>query len=156
MKKVTLVLLVSVAGLLLVVGVGVGTAYMVMNKVAPTIAGAHLPAEELKEASGESAGAFKITLKPFVTNLGDHDRPRYINVSFQLFARAEKEKAEIEAREGMVRDAVISVLGSKLSKDLAGEDGITALKTDVQRKLNDVLGGRYVIRVLITDIVIQY
>lgn len=97
-----------------------------------------------------------VPLREFITNLADADRPRYVKVSFELVARDEKDAKRLEENAPQIRDAILSVLNRKHSTALAGETGSSALKAEVQERVNSLLGGPYVRKVLITDLVVQF
>jgi flagellar basal body-associated protein FliL len=150
-KNWLLYIVAGVAGLLVVTGVGGMTAYLVISKMAPV--GESRPATHVEVAPDEKN---VVALKPFVTNLGDTDHPRYINVTFELVARDEKDAAVLGARIPLIRDQIIELLNSKKSMEVSGESGANKLKSEVQEKLNAALGGPYVQKVLISDRVVQF
>lgn len=107
-------------------------------------------AEEHKESK---AGA-SVPLKKFVTNLADKDRIRYIDLSVALGVKTEAHKAEIEAMEPEIRDAVLSQVRNMTSQDLSGSDGKNRLAQAIQQGLDELLKDKLV-KVYVTDMVIQ-
>lgn len=150
MKNWVLYVVAGIAALVVVTGVGGLTAYLVISKMAPTAAAAQ-PA-----VAAEAGGEFTVALKPFTTNLGDTDRPRYISVTFELGARDEKAVEALNAKVPAIRDQILQILNSKKSMEVTGESGANKLKNEVQEKLNAALGGSLVQKVWISDLVVQF
>jgi flagellar FliL protein len=143
------------AALLMVVGISGGAAYLVMKSVQPAKAEA-ATASPATATINLAQGGKVITLKPFVTNLADADRPRYINVTFELVALSDKEAQTLQQNLPVLRDSIVGILNTKKSMEVSGEAGANKLKSDIQEKLNGLLGGRYVQRVLMTDFTVQF
>jgi flagellar FliL protein len=149
LKSLPMYIAIGVAAVLGVVGAAGGTAYFVIGRMNTTSTGSPGAApNELKEG-------LVINLKPFVTNLADIDRTRYINVTFELVARNVTEAKKLNANLPIVRDAIVTVLNTKNSMEVTGESGANKLKTDIQSKVNVVLGTGLVQKVLMTDFVVQ-
>jgi flagellar FliL protein len=139
--------------LLLVVGISGGAAYLVMKSVQPgTAEAATVSPSTINLAQGGKV----ITLKPFVTNLADADRPRYINVTFELVAQSDKEAQTLQQNLPVLRDSIVAILNTKKSMEVTGDAGANKLKSEIQEKLNGLLGGRYIQRVLVTDSAVQF
>jgi flagellar basal body-associated protein FliL len=92
------------AALLLVVGVSGGAAYLVMKSVAP---GTALAATVAPAAINLAEGGKVIALRPFMTNLGDSDRPRYVNVTFGLVAHNDKQSQILTQNFPVRRDSMV-------------------------------------------------
>lgn len=152
MKKIGLYVVAGMIGLLVVVGVSVAVVYFAVPKAQHTSSSTEAGSGSAVELTKENV----LALKPFVTNLGDTDRPRYINVTFELVAKDATDKSKLEENTAAIRDTILSVLGTKKSLDVAGEKGASTLKSEVQSKLNSLLRKNYVQQVLITDLVVQY
>lgn len=150
MKNWVLYVVAGIAALVVVTGVGGLTAYLVISKMAPTVA------ETRPAIAADGSAEFAVALKPFTTNLGDTDRPRYISVTFELGARSEKEVETINAHIPAIRDQILQILNSKKSMEVTGESGANKLKNEVQEKLNDALGGSLIQKVWISDLVVQF
>lgn len=150
MKNWVLYVVAGLAALVVVTGVGGLTAYLVISKMAPTAA------ESRSVNTTEVSGEFAVALKPFTTNLGDTDRPRYISVTFELGARDEKDLAVLNAHIPAIRDQILQILNSKKSMEVTGDSGANKLKNEVQEKLNAALGGAFIQKVWISDLVVQF
>lgn len=148
MKKFGLIVAAGLAGLLIIVGVGGGTAYLILRNLAPTHAAQAAGLQEI-----DLTKAATVNLK-FTTNLADERR--YINVSFDLVIRDVKDKQKVEQNLPLVRDAIVEALNTKRATEITGENGRELLKQEIQEKANGVLGGQFIQRVLITDFVVQF
>jgi flagellar basal body-associated protein FliL len=150
-KNWVLYVVAGLAALVVVTGVGGLTAYLVISKMAPVGAASHSAAATDATAVGNA-----VPLKPFTTNLGDTDRPRYISVTFELTARDQKDADYLNVRMAIIRDNILQILNSKKSIEVTGESGANKLKSEVQEKLNAALGGPFVQKVWISDLVVQF
>jgi flagellar FliL protein len=149
LKNLPLYIASGVAAVLVVVGAAGVTAYFVIGRMHTTSIGSPEAAQsELKEG-------LVVNLKPFVTNLADIDRTRYINVTFELVARNVTEAKKLDTNLPIVRDAIVTVLNTKKSMEVTGESGANKLKTDILSKVNLMLGSGLVQKVLMTDFVVQ-
>jgi flagellar protein FliL len=154
-KNVTLYIVAGVVGLLLVVGISGGAAFLVMKTYRPGTTAASAPAAGAPSQVALDAGGGKVVgLKPFTTNLAD--RPALINVTFELVARNDKEAEKIQANLPLLRDTIVALLNTKKSMEVTGEAGANKLKSEIQVKANEVLGGQFVLKVLMTDSVVQF
>jgi flagellar basal body-associated protein FliL len=151
-KNWVLYVVAGLAALVVVTGVGGLTAYLVISKMAP------VGAESRSAAVAADAAAIgnAVQVKPFTTNLGDTDRPRYISVTFDLTARDQKDADYLNGRMAIIRDNILQILNSKKSIEVTGESGANKLKSEVQEKLNAALGGTFVQKVYISDLVVQF
>lgn len=150
MKNLLLYVIAGIAALVVVTGVGGLTAYLVISKMAP--AGGDLRPAVTATSSAEVA----VALKPFTTNLGDTDRPRYISITFELGARDAKDVEVINGRIPAIRDLILQILNSKKSMEVSGDSAMNKLKNEVQERLNELLGAPLIQKVWISDHVVQY
>ncbi len=139
-------LIVIVATLLVVVGAGIGTWYVVVPRVlhrTPTADAA--PADIVKAT---------VPLSPVVVNVSGSGK-QYVRVAVSLgIAKATEAKA-IEERRAEILDLLIGVLGSADAQTLASESGREELKEDVLDRIRQDLGLTLVTRVYFTEFVIQ-
>jgi len=164
LKKILLYAGIGVGALLIVMAVAGGTVYLFVNlypqqvkeSPAPTAASSKSTVEKGPTVDFEVTDKNVVVLKPFITNLADADRPRYINVTFELLTRDPTVAEKVKANLPVVRDTIVTVLNSKKSLEVSGDAGANTLKDEILKKLNDVLGAKYVARVLITDFVVQF
>ncbi len=148
MRKAALYIVFGLLGLLAVSAVAGGTAYLVMQ--------GKLAAAAPERSTEDLTDSVVIALEPFVTNLADEGRHRYINVTFELVVPSQREAEKVQANLPLIRDAILGILGRKDSKEVTGEIGSNTLKIEIQSKINSLLGDEYVKQVLITDFAVQF
>ncbi|MBG3876812.1 flagellar basal body-associated FliL family protein [Desulfovibrio oxamicus] len=157
LKWIILILL-----LLLLGGGGGGGAYwwFVMRPAAQNAEGApeSANAEGKADAKGGEAPArnAKVAKLPtFLVNLADPTGRRYLKLTMEVEVGSDATVKELEGQSAKVRDAVILLLSSKSYADLAPIESKLQLKNEVAERLNQILGGPKVLRVYITEMVIQ-
>lgn len=155
LKWIILILL-----LLVLAGAGGGGAYwwFVMRPAAQTAEGAQEAAESKGDAKGGEAPArnAKVAKLPtFLVNLADPTGRRYLKLTMEVEVGSDATVKELEGQSAKVRDAVILLLSSKSYADLAPIESKLQLKNEVADRLNQILGGPKVLRVYITEMVIQ-
>lgn len=155
MKKYLVYVAIGAAALLLVVGVAGGAAWLIAAKVAPAAMVSKAAGAAQAEAEVQVTAGTRIELKEFVTNLADTDQKRYIKVQFELVGKDPKTTAALKDAVPVIRDTIVSVLNTKTAKEVQGVQGANTLKNDVLTKLNGVLTGKPIQKVLIIDFVVQ-
>ncbi|MGJ3523939.1 flagellar basal body-associated FliL family protein [Nitratidesulfovibrio sp. D1] len=105
------------------------------------------------EAPGRNAKVAK--LPTFLVNLADPTGRRYLKLTMEVEVGSDATAKELEGQSAKVRDAVILLLSSKSYADLAPIESKLQLKNEVADRLNQILGGPKVLRVYITEMVIQ-
>jgi len=111
---------------------------------------------EAKGGHGEKGGKAPsnvVALPPFVVNLADQNARRYLEVVLDVEMTSNPEL--LEANMAKVRDALLLLLSSKTSQDLATLEGKITLRKEIVDRLNQALGQAKVARVYYTDFVIQ-
>ncbi len=99
-------------------------------------------------------------LEPFVVNLADTDRKRYLKVVMQLELENDKKvskklEKEIQDKLPVIRDAIITLLSSKKSEDISTPQGKMALKKQIIDTLNSKLVSGKIVNVYFTEFVIS-
>ncbi|WP_035067808.1 flagellar basal body-associated FliL family protein [Nitratidesulfovibrio termitidis] len=157
LKWVILILL-----LLLLAGGGGGGAYwwFVMRPAAQNAEGAPEPAKAEGKADAKGGevsprNAKVAKLPTFLVNLADPTGRRYLKLTMEVEVGSDATVKELDAQSAKVRDAVILLLSSKSYADLAPIESKLQLKNEVAERLNQILGGPKVLRVYITEMVIQ-
>ncbi|HLN63154.1 MAG TPA: flagellar basal body-associated FliL family protein [Symbiobacteriaceae bacterium] len=152
MKNLIIYIVAGVLGIALVGGVAFAAAKLAIGTSGAT-------AQHVTAADGspkvEITKENTLALKPFTTNLGDQGRNSYINVTFELVLTDDKAKEKVDPQVPAIRDAVVGILHSKKSMEVTGAEGANKLKAEVMDRVNEVIGGKLVQQVLITDIVVQ-
>lgn len=95
-----------------------------------------------------------LPLPEFVVNLSDPTGKRYLKLGMEVEVNADVSQA-IKAQAPKIRDAVIILLAGKSFADVSSVEGKVLLKAEVAGRLNQILGGQYVVRVYFTDFVVQ-
>lgn len=94
-----------------------------------------------------------VALKPFFIPLAESDGKRFITIA------VEAETSDIDIIQQLhgnkVRDAVITLLGSKTYQDVASVEGKLSLKGEVMGAINSALGHGEITKLFITDMAIQ-
>jgi flagellar FliL protein len=95
-------------------------------------------------------------LPPFSLNLGNALENRYIRIEIQLeYPRGNKKlKAEIEARQPQLRDAVIGIIQRKTREFLLSPDGKESLRREILKRINQYMSVP-ITNVYITDFLIE-
>ncbi len=95
-----------------------------------------------------------LPLPPFVVNLSDPTGKRYLKLGMEV--EVSKDVASlIKSQSPKIRDAVIVLLAGKTFADISSAEGKVLLKAEVASRLNQILGGSYVVRVYFTEFVVE-
>jgi len=114
--------------------------------------------EAKSEAKGGHGGKDKapsnnVPLPAFVVNLADPNARRYLKVVLDVEVTGNPEL--LEANQAKIRDALLMLLSSKTSQDIATLEGKILLRKEIVDRLNQAIGQPKVSRVYFTDFVIQ-
>jgi flagellar FliL protein len=114
-------------------------------------------ADDTKGKLGMAEGA-TLTLEPFLVNLADKDTSRYLKTTIQVLVPS-KEVVEKITLAGVyvpkMRDAVLSILTTKVADDVITPEGKQKLKKEIIEKLNEFLPEKAATDVFFTDFVVQ-
>lgn len=116
------------------------------------------PEQDAAAAPAPRDATTVVSLEPFIVNLADQEHERYLRLTVSLVLAceagtpAEKEEGPEHA---LVRDRVLSVLGSKHAEELISFEGKEALRLELQRCLADLLPDQTVLDVLFTEFLVQ-
>lgn len=135
--------------------------------------GAETPTESAAPATGEAAPAKGeggprierqsdlprssgkvLPLPEFMVNLSDPSGKRYLKLGMEVEVNADVAQA-LKSNSAKIRDAVIVLLAGKSFVDVSSAEGKVLLKAEVAGRLNQILGGPYVVRVYFTEFVVQ-
>lgn len=95
-----------------------------------------------------------LPLPEFVVNLSDPSGKRYLKLGMEVEVNSDVAQA-LKANSAKIRDAVIILLAGKSFADVSSAEGKVLLKAEVASRLNQILGGAYVVRVYFTEFVVQ-
>lgn len=118
--------------------------------------------EKKEEGGGHASGKKDDKNKPvtsinnIVTNLADPGGKRYVRMSVDFDFVDPAAAAEFADKyQARIKDAVLTLLWSKTSQDLSSVEGMLAFRTELQGRVNQIMGQGKVRQVFITDRVIQ-
>lgn len=154
MKKYLIWGVAGLLGLIVVIGAPLGVTLYMMNQFKDTMSVA--ANQEVKAPPVKVTKDNVVALKPFIANLADADKPKYVSLTVELVLKDAKKKEDVETNTPLVRDTIVSLIASKKAQEVSGEAGANTLKTEMVARLNTALGGQVIDRVLITDLVVQY
>ncbi|HJX63469.1 MAG TPA: flagellar basal body-associated FliL family protein [Polyangia bacterium] len=143
--------------------------FMVMRKPAAAAAPAPVSVEAPApsghgEAAGAGAGAGPghapapgpvLKLENFVIQLRGVDQDRYVRVAFDVEVTADADKEVVQARLPQIRDSVISYFSDRTLDELRGSEGIERTKVALMKRLDEIVPGRRVHALYVTDFIIQ-
>ena len=132
-KKGKLLIIIIAVVAILVIGGGVG-AYFLLSKPAAEEGEKH---DEEAHAEDEHPPIYE-RLETFTVNLADQES--FLQTEIQLLVEDAKVQEKLKARMPEVRDAMIRLLSSKTTEELAEQDGKDKLAEEVRKQLNEVLG----------------
>lgn len=141
-----------VGGLILVVLVAGGAAYWAATTAISSTPGGK-PATP-KDKAGVVDGV-PYDAGEFVTNLADPGGRRLIRIKLEVGLSDEQAKAELEKRNGAMRDAVIGVLRSKTVADLNQDKDMAVLRGEIQKKIEPLVTEGKVVYLFITEFAVQ-
>lgn len=96
------------------------------------------------------------TIQNIVTNLADTGGKRYVRLSVEFDFKDDHVAQEFgEKYQARIKDTILTLLWSKTSEELSSVDGMIAFRTELQNRVNQIMGPGAVKQVFITDRVIQ-
>ena len=106
---------------------------------------------------GKEEGAVGPTVRfdNFTVQLKSNDVERYAHMSLELELNDEAGKAIVEKRSAPIRDAVLGYLTDRTAEELRGSDGLRDMKTALLKRLEELVPGKRIANVFITDFIIQ-
>ena len=110
------------------------------------------------EAGGEALESLEGQLVPlptFLVNLADPLGRRYLKLGVEVEVRDEEAAADLGKYEAKVKDTLLLLLSSKTYDSLSTMKAKVELKQEIADRLNQIIGNGAVLRVYITEMVIQ-
>lgn len=95
-----------------------------------------------------------LPLPPVTVNLADPNGRRYLKLGMEVEVNSDV-AAQLKAQNAKIRDAIIMLLAGKTYGEVASPDGKVLLKAEIAARLNQILGAQRVVRVYLTDFVVQ-
>lgn len=107
----------------------------------------------------ESINLDTYAVDEFLINLADSDSERYLKVviylSYDSNNKALFEELQLERTKPILKDAALTVLRSKTSKELSSIDGTELIKKELVEKFNSKLENGQIIEVYFPELIIQ-
>jgi len=91
----------------------------------------------------------------FIVNLLDPGNLRYVNCRIELEVEDLETVKDIDDREALFKDAVISLIGNQSYEDVLGVEGKSRLREELLIRFNRLLPKGQVVRVYLTEFVVQ-
>jgi len=115
------------------------------------------PVEEAAPAVPEPAAVMGpvYALDPFLVNLADPGRPRFLKLVMQVELNTAEVQMELETLKPKVRDSLLTLLSSKSSADLVTIADKERLRNEILHRLNAFLSVGRVVEVYFMDFVVQ-
>jgi flagellar FliL protein len=110
-----------------------------------------------KGGHGKEEGAVGPTARfdNFTVQLKSNDVERYAHMSLELELNDETGKGIVEKRTAPIRDAVLGYLTDRTAEELRGSDGLRDMKNALLKRLEEIVPGKRIVNVFITDFIIQ-
>ena len=154
-------LIIGLVVVLLIFGVLGGGFYMILNKIttlehqiqaASGGEGAH-NAQPQAQKKHEETETF--SLDSLIVNLADGDGSRYLRINMVLEIAKKEAVEEVEKRKPHLKNIALMLLPTKSFQQLNSSEGKTALRDELMKKMNEVLGGPIISDIFFTEFVIQ-
>lgn len=100
------------------------------------------------------SGGMVLPLPPVTVNLADPNGRRYLKLGMEVEVNRDV-ASELKAQSARIRDSIIMLLAGKTYGEISSPDGKVLLKAEIAARLNQILGAQRVIRVYLTDFVVQ-
>jgi flagellar FliL protein len=110
--------------------------------------------KKVKETEKKSQG-YIYSMDPFIVNLADQGRPRYLKIRISIESQEMKVNEEYEKRLPQLRDMILTVLSSKSYGEISDSGGKMKLREEIITKLNRLLRTFQVKTVYFTEFMIQ-
>jgi len=111
--------------------------------------------ENGEEAPLESLEGTLTPLPVFLVNLADPLGRRYLKLGLEVEVRDPEAQAALTKYEAKIKDTLLLLLSSKTYDSLQSMEAKMELKQEIADRLNQILGKGSVLRVYITEMVIQ-
>lgn len=118
--------------------------------------GAHGEKKDEKGAAAAVEGAGElVSIPPLLVNLAEPQGRRYLKLALDIEVKDKAAADQLNKSMPKVKDSLLLLLSSKTYEDLGSLENKILLKKEIVERLTLVLGEQKVLRVYITEIVIQ-
>jgi flagellar FliL protein len=112
-------------------------------------------APEPEKKPAKEAQKFIYKMDPFVVNLGDPERMRYLKLKLEVESIEAKNNEEYEKRLPQLRDLIFTILTNKTSREIMDSEGKAKLRNEIAGRLNQLLTTFQIRTVYFAEFVIQ-
>ncbi|AMK09687.1 MAG: flagellar basal body-associated protein FliL [Pseudodesulfovibrio sp.] len=154
-KKGGLLKWIIIAVVLIALGVGGWFGYKMFFAAPPEDAAATQDAGGDAGKPAESLEGQLVPLPTFLVNLADPLGRRYLKLGVEVEVRDEEAQAALAKYEAKIKDTLLLLLSSKSYDGLSTMQAKVELKQEIADRLNQIIGNGGVLRVYITEMVIQ-
>ncbi|QJB56294.1 flagellar basal body-associated FliL family protein [Pseudodesulfovibrio sp. zrk46] len=140
---------------LILLGVGGYFGYTMFLAAPDEDAATEEMAEGDEQAPLESLEGQLVPLPVFLVNLADPLGRRYLKLGLEVEVRDPEAQAALSKYEAKIKDTLLLLLSSKTYDGLSTMQAKVELKQEVADRLNQIIGKGSVLRVYITEMVIQ-
>jgi Flagellar basal body-associated protein len=117
--------------------------------------GGHGDAKAGDNATGAEGAGEIVSIPPLLVNLAEPQGRRYLKLALDIECKDKAAADQLNKNMAKVKDALLLLLSSKTYEDLGSLENKILLKKEIVERLTLVLGEQKVLRVYITEIVIQ-
>ena len=143
--------------LILLIGAAIGAVIFLAPGVIPdslNFWGEKDAGKKEKETEKKSQG-YIYSMEPFIVNLADQGRPRYLKIRISIESQEMKVNEEYGKRLPQLRDMILTVLSIKSYGEISDSEGKMKLREEIITKLNRLLRTFQVKTVYFTEFMIQ-
>lgn len=94
-------------------------------------------------------------LDTFIVNLADKGGNRYLRITIDLELDSQELESEIAKRLPQVRDSILTILPTKRFVDISSAKGKTALRDQMQERINGLLARGQITNIYFKEFVVQ-
>ena len=152
-KKGGLLKWIIIAVVLIALGVGGYFGYTMFFAAPPEEAASQEGADMAQPA--EDVEGQLVPLPLFLVNLNDPLGRRYLKLGVEVEVRDAEAQAALAKYEAKIKDTLLLLLSSKTYDGLSTMQAKVELKQEIADRLNQIIGNGGVLRVYITEMVIQ-
>jgi flagellar FliL protein len=105
--------------------------------------------------AGKAGAGTVFPLEPFIVNIYDGQEVRYLKVKVEFEMATPEVKAEVEARQAPLRDAILVLLTTKTLQEVQDLQGKNQLREEILTSVNKILPPGKITKVYFTDFVVQ-
>ena len=159
MSNKILIILIGVV-MVFMLGLG-GGLFMMWNKLSAMEIQSQSAAEDSEQGDLDTPVPVDELLGPifsldtFIVNLADPGGKRYLRITIDLELDSDLLESEIKKRLPQVRDSILTILPTKRFADISSAKGKTALRDQMQERINGLLARGQITNIYFKEFVVQ-